>query len=184
MTTLTIDNRDTLATIDTYGMFTGEGSDEMEREHMKDEGRLDWDTVDIDYDHKAIVAALAKISLEFTLEKVREYLECKDVTATIVETGSPRWYNYTTDHYVYTPVLPQGVLADYYAKHMDACNTRLAGYDCNDQKENWKHATWCEIVDKAITDNNSGLESELDEYKYHMWECEGEAYYENATIAE
>ena len=167
-------------------MFTGESAEEMERENMREDGREDWDTVDISYDHKQIVKELAAVSLKYTLEAVREYLELDrgDVTATIVDTGSPRFYNYTTDYYVYTPVLPDGVLANYYAKNIEACNTRFAGYRCNDEKENWQHATWCEIVDKAITENNSGNEYDLDDYKMHMWENESAIYYENATIGQ
>ena len=180
MTNLLIDNRDTLATIDTYQMFTGESAEEYERENMRENGREDYDTADIDYDMPAIVKALARVSLGYTLEKVREYLNCKDVTATIIETGSPKFYNYTTDHYVYTPMLPDGILAEYYADNIDACNTRLAGYDCNSQKENWQHATWCEIVDRAITQNDS-LEGN---YNMAIWEEEMMCYYENMTVSD
>lgn len=185
MTNLLIDNRDTFATVDTYSTFTGESADEMMRDGLREDGREDYDDVHINYDMPEIVKQLANESLGYTLEMVREYLNCKDITATIVETGSPKFYNYTTDWYVYAPILPDGVLAKYYADNMEACNTRLAGYRCNDQKENWQHATWCEIVDRAITKNNSALESDsFDTYKMHMWEMETEIYYNNMEVIE
>lgn len=184
MSQLLIDNRDTLATIDTYQMFTGESTDELQMYNLREDYGEDvtYDDFDWSYDHKAIVAALADVSLEYTLEKVREYLDCKDVTATIVDSHSPNFYNYTTDSYIYAPELPDGVLAKYYADNIDACNTRLVGYDCNSVKENWQHAAWCEIVDRAITNSNTAEEYDLDDYKYHMWEHETEVYYENTTV--
>lgn len=180
MSNLLIDNRDTLATIDTYQMFTGESAVEVQLENLHEDYGEDvtYDDFDWSYDHKAIVTALAEVSLAYTLGMVREYLDCKDVTATVIEAASPRFYNYTTDWYVYTPILPDGLLAKYYADNIEACNTRLAGYSVNSQKENWQHATWCEIVDRAIT-----VEDTLEgNYNMHMWEKETDVYYENTTV--
>ena len=49
--------------IDTYQMLTGESAEEYERESMKEDGREDWETVEIEYDHSAVVKALALASI-------------------------------------------------------------------------------------------------------------------------
>lgn len=63
---ITIDNRDLIYSIDTYGMFTGESVDEMESEHYRDEYGLtddEWRSLSFDYDHAGIVKDLALESI-------------------------------------------------------------------------------------------------------------------------
>lgn len=98
-TTLKIDNRDLSYTIDTYGMFTGDWQYESEVEYYKDEYELTDDEaqqIDFDYDHPGIVKALAESSINILWNELKGDI-VQDIT--LDDSGSPQFYNYTTDHY-------------------------------------------------------------------------------------
>lgn len=176
---ITLDNRDTENVhIDTYQMLTGESSEEYERENMREDGREDWDTVDITYNHDEIVkdfamASINYLSHELTTEKpqIVESIE-------YVSHGLPKFYNYTTDHYVAIYTVNTVELHKYIAANYDAIYSKAKNYDASIvdgevSKENLAHAGLCHYIDATISQ---------DDYNMAMWETETEIYYNNATI--
>ena len=175
---ITIDNRDLAYTIDTYGMFTGESVDEMESEHYRETYGLtdeEWQSIGFDYDHKAIVKGLAEASVA-DLENSLIGNVVKSITLT--DTGSPQFYNYTTD---------------YYTAVWDIDEVQLKKYSGT------RHNKWVEWVlasgweqDKRNEDEEYNLLAMLDfytretydeeSYNYAMWEVESEVYFENMQL--
>lgn len=189
MRTITVDNRDTLAHIDTYHMLTGESWQESEIDYQREQSNndtLDYDSFNWELDHAAIVRKFAEYSLEYVIDQVKEYAGVV-VQATLKDTGSPKYYNYTTDWYIYD-VEPTAELIDALKKHYDAnketVNTRIDSYGPQKVEDGpyWVHAAWCDMVDKAISNDNTGIESSLDDYNTVMWEIESEVYTENVTV--
>ena len=105
--TIIIDNRDLpVGSIDTYQTFTGSSTfeymEEMAREHLKEEGKDpdDYNYDDLDVDMKTVVEDLAIASVNW----LKCYLTGRPegIVCNIngpQSTGSPKEYNYTTDHY-------------------------------------------------------------------------------------
>lgn len=185
MQTLLIDNRDTLAHIDTYGILTGESWQECEIDYMREELKndaLDYDSFNWEYNHAGIVRDFAGVSLNYVIEMMREYTGIKDITATIKSSESPKFYNYTTDSYCFELQVSDELaafMAAHYVAHKDAILARLENYS---DRANWQHATLCDIIDRAITKDASGLESDIDDYNMTLWESEHETYSNNTTI--
>ena len=88
---LTIDNRDTLATIDTYQTFTGDLLEDQELDCLSEQAgkELTCDDIEWDYNHPAIVKGLAEASLEVVREAIKEK-HGLDVPLVLLESGSPK----------------------------------------------------------------------------------------------
>lgn len=174
---ITLNNLDTENIhIDTYQMLTGESAEEYERENMKEDGREDWETVDIEYNHDAIVKALALASINIVSQETAHDKIVQSIT--YVSHGSPRFYNYTTDHYIADYECDTVALHNYIASHYDEVLKKAQSYDdyvCTGEvsKENLAHAGLCHYIDNAI---------KADDYNMAMWEIESECYYENQII--
>jgi hypothetical protein len=174
---ITIDNRDLAHVhIDTYQMFTGESAEEYERENMREDGREDWDTVDIEYNHAQIVEDLAHASIEILQKETAHDGIIQKIT--LVSSHSPRYYNYTTDSYIAEFEVHTPKLNDYIASHYDDVLKKAQSYDDyvvvgEVSKENLAHAGLCHYINNAI---------EAQEYNALMWEIESEVYSNNQII--
>jgi len=183
---LIIDNRDTPFTIDTYGMFNGESFDEMESEFIIDEYGIAPDDIDFEYDHKGIVSDLAAKSVDVITDILGD--NENDVVRSIsapLSTGSPQFYNFTTDWYTAEWDINELALL----KFIQANATEWRQYILDE---------WREIVaNKPVTlemlqaDDNKLMTGALafwaqqfdDEYKDSMFEGEHEIYSENVTYS-
>ena len=177
---ITIDNRDTENThIDTYRMLTGESAEEYERENMREDGRDDWNTVEINYNHVEVVNWLANESIEILTQAIANTKYANIVKSiTFVSAGSPTYYNYTTDHYVMDIEVDVVELHNYIAKSYEAIYEKAKSYDASIMdgevsKESLAHSGICHILDNCIT---------ADDYNTAMWEKEMECYSENQVI--
>lgn len=185
MTNLLIDNRDTLAHIDTYQMLTGESWQESEIDYQREQlnnAALDYDSFNWEYDHTAIVQDFARHSLNYVIDMMREYTGIKDIHAELKASESPKFYNYTSDSYTFELQVSNELaafMAAHYVAHKDAINDRLEKYS---DRANWQHATVCDIIDRAITKDASGLECDIDDYNMTLWELEWEVYSNNTTV--
>jgi hypothetical protein len=174
---ITIDNRDLQNVhIDTYQMLTGENAEEYERESMREDGREDWETVDITYDHPAIVEALAHASIATVLETLKGDGLVQNIV--YCSSSSPRFYNYTTDSYIAEYEVNTPKLHAYIASNYDEVLAKAQGYDAYTltgevSKDNLAHAGLCHYIDGIIN---------ADDYNMAMWEKENECYYENQVI--
>ena len=171
---ITIDNRDLAHVhIDTYQMFTGESAEEYERENMREDGREDWETVDIEYDHAQIVRELALASVEIVRSETARDGIVKNIT--LLNSGSPRYYNYTTDWYTAEYEVNDDRLLEYIENNRDAILEIAYGYDeyIVEGTLNLTHAGLCHYINSAI---------EAQEYNALMWEKESEVYSNNQVI--
>lgn len=165
--------------IDTYQMFTGDSFIEREVEYLceqHDDSTLTYDDFDWEFDHKAIVEAFAKASIEAILQAVA--YEKPEIVKSIefVSSASPKFYNYTTDSYVMTVDVHTPNLNDYIAKHYDAVHERARGYGTSFEDvtpENLAHAGLCHYIDSLVV---------ADDYNYTLWEIEHEVYSENCKV--
>lgn len=178
--TITLDNRDTIATIDTYQMFTGDSTDEMMRENMREDRREDYETVDIDYNMPAIIEALAHESIYYLSHELTTEKPQVVESITYVSHGSPKFYNFTTDYYIADYVVNIVELHNYIAANYDAVLEKCMGYArvysiADITTEDKAHAGLCHYIDSVI---------EKDDYNSEIWEKEAEVYYENMTIKE
>ena len=183
MQNIIIDNRDTENIhIDTYQTLTGDNATESELEYINDERepntpKLTYDDFDWTYDHAQIVKDFAHASIQIITDAIANtpYADIiKDIT--LLDTSSPRYYNYTTDGYtaIYT------INADELAKYIETNRADIIAiaekYDATIidsgiiSPKNMQHAAICHILNNCIT---------ADDYNMAMWEVETEVYYEN-----
>lgn len=96
MSTITVNSQDlgNAGTIDTYGIYKGEGVDEQIIDDYNEEHNTDYsyDDFDWNYDHKQIVKDLAEYRAKALENDVGIIHSVK-----VLETGSPREYNFSTD---------------------------------------------------------------------------------------
>ena len=95
MTTLKVNSQDLgeAGTIDTYAMYSGDDTDDMLINEYNEEHNTDYnyDDFEWDYDNKQIVKDFAELRAKI--------LESDDAinSVKVLETGSPKEYNYSTD---------------------------------------------------------------------------------------
>lgn len=199
---ITIDNRDLSYTIDTYGTFTGESTDESEREYLQSEYGLTDDeryNLDFDYDHNGIVKGLAKKSVSILQDELVGHFDYSDEkddgtrqkiysgivkNITLKDTKSPQFYNYTTDSYT---------------AEWDIKVTPLKKFIESNQGDynNFERDNWYEVYDSHGTDrfdNEKYIVAMLDywtrqvltedSYNDDMWEVEHEIYVEHMTLSD
>lgn len=96
MSTITVNNQDLgdAATIDTYNVYDGQHEDEYYIEWYNEEHHTDYDYDDFewDYNHAQIVKDLAELRAS-ALENDVDIIH----SVKVLETGSPREYNFSTD---------------------------------------------------------------------------------------
>lgn len=100
MSRLLIDNRDLGYTISTYGMFEN-NNDEYIVEGLQDEyPDITWDDIDWEYNHPEYVKNLAHASINILYNEFVVHGDGVVEAIDFVKSGSPQFYNYTTDWYV------------------------------------------------------------------------------------
>lgn len=181
MKTLRINSRDLAYTIDTYGMFTGESVEESESEYYRDEFKLtddEWRDLEFNYNHAGIVKALADASVNILWNELKGAI-VHDIK--VDESGSPQFYNYTTDHYTASWTIDDQQL-EAYIRNTEAEFKSFVS-------ENWDYE-----YSKAVTegDEDTQLVVALDfwsrqildpeDYESQMFEVEFEAYSENMEL--
>lgn len=177
---ITIDNRDLAYTIDTYGMFTGESVDEMESEHYRENYKLtddEWTTIGFNYDHKDIVKDLAEFSIDVVTDGLTDYI-VKSVT--LLETGSPQFYNYTTDWYTAEWDIDEVQLTKYIANRQSKYTEWVmeSEWDLERRKSDEQYNLL------AMLDYYTINTLDLDSYNEAMWEHEPEIYFEHMQLDE
>lgn len=182
-----IDNRDTENIhIDTYQMLTGDSADEMtlynENETLHETNPnapdLTYDDYDWEYNHKQIVEDFAHASIQIITQAIA-YTEYAKIITNIkyLASGSPKFYNFTTDWYTAEYTADTVALHNYIAANYDAILEKAKKYDdyirTNEvSKDNLAHAAIVHILDNVIT---------ADDYNMAMWKKETEIYDENTT---
>lgn len=188
-----IDSRDMVYTIDTYGTFTADSTLESEIEYYKEKYDLTEDQIELDLDHVEFVKALAGESINILSNEFvgrfdygeaqpgkaggkipREKIEHGIVLSIgLIDTGSPQFYNYTTDHYMAEWNIDISKLKAYCDLHNDEFLPWLA-----EQKEK---STWDgeneddkEYQAWAMLDFYTSREYPEEEYLEAMYEREGE----------
>lgn len=179
-----IDNRDLENVhIDTYQMLTGDSAEEMLRDYEQENGREDYETVDIDYDHNGVVKDFAMVSIDYLSQQLTTAKPQVVKNITYISHGSPKFYNYTTDYYVADYDVNIVELHNYIAANYDAVIEKVRSYKNvysytpieDISKYDISHAGVCHYIDSVI---------ERDDYNMALWECENEIYYEHSTVAQ
>jgi hypothetical protein len=160
-----------------YAMLTGDSADEMmreyEREDTQEAGREYDQYRDIDYDMDAIRKGLALASIDYLEQEIVDEHKTLIQAIKFIKTGRPRFYNYTTDHYVAEYTINAIELDKYIEQNREAVESILSGYtnryDVN-LVDNIYHAAVCHLIDNNV---------DRDHYNMAMWEQETEIYYEN-----
>lgn len=191
---LIIDNRDLPFTIDTYGMFTGDSWQEMESEYFPEEYGIKPEDVEFNYDHAGIVKDFAAKSVDTIIDTVIDpnYLDdCGIVQAVgeVIDTGSPKFYNYTTDHYTAEYDIDAEALVKYVQEH----STEFGQFILDEWREivNVPEVITLEYLRGENEDDKftvaalaMHLEEFKEDYNMTMWEHEHEIYSENTTYTE
>lgn len=160
-------------------MLTGDSWAESEIDYicgkLKDDS-LTYDDLEWEYDHNAIVKDFAHASIDIILRETAHDGIIKDIT--YKSHGSPKFYNYTTDHYIAEYDIDTVALHNYIAAHYDDVLKKAQSYDGYTvtgevSKENLAHAGLCHHLDNTIT---------ADDYNMAMWECESEVYGGNTIV--
>jgi hypothetical protein len=177
-----INNKDLAYTIDTYGMFTGENVDVQEAEHYREMFDLtddEFNSIEFDYDHPGVVKDLAISSVGLLND---ELVGSVVKSINLVSTGSPRFYNYTTDWYVAEWNLNTRKLEAYVQAKLGKFNSFL--------REHWTtvyYAHGTEDFNKenyivASLDFYTREEYSPEDYLNSMFEHEHVAWYENTEL--
>lgn len=173
---ISIDNRDLPYSIDSYGMFTGDGVEDMEFEYLREEAYPELKEsyphlqIGFDYDHPAIVKELTGWSIAL-IEQAAHNEKWLLGLPMVKEIRSPQFYNYTTDWYV----------AEWNID-VDELNKVIP--------ENWKELAyqqnWTNLDDEGEETQIVAKISvrllellDVEEYNSVMWEHESECYYEH-----
>lgn len=174
-----IDNRDTIAHIDTYSVFTGESFEEYELEYLREiyeDSTLDYDSFEWTYNHEAIVKELAIQSIGIIENELRHSDIDVIESIELEESFSPRFYNYTTDGYRMTVTHNALRLHEYMAKHYSAILEIAKGYQAYESDitdDDRIYATIVHIINNVL---------EEESYMLEMFEHVHEIYSNNTKI--
>jgi hypothetical protein len=160
-------------------MLTGDGADEMTIENEREtDDTVTYDSFEWEYNHKQIVEDFAHASINI-IEQAIAFTEYSKIvkSITFIESGSPSFYNYTTDWYTMSVNVDMNELEKYIDIHTKEIEKIAESYDNTgivdlENYENMYHAGVCHILNNCIT---------ADDYNMAMWEKETEIYYENTT---
>ena len=184
MTTLRVNSQDLgeAGTIDTYTMYRGDDTDDMLINEYNEEHNTDYnyDDFEWDYDSKQIVKEFAKLRAE-TLESDDAINSVK-----VLETGSPKEYNYSTDWADFEIDYNERVVDDF-------CHER----ESEKFSEYYGESGWQSIIAAKEDDddkdrlykiamlsfylNNKAFPTWEDKH-YPMFEHESEIYWENTKM--
>lgn len=169
MRTLTINSQDlgNAGTIDTYGTFDGSNVEDqlIEDYSERDYKNYGYDDFEWDYNHDQIVKDLAELRAE-TLQNDAEIIQSVEV----VETGSPRYYNFSTDWADFKITYNEKTVEKYVKEHQE-------DYDKWYHESGWYTATeWMDKDDYRREHQiaNSKLDYYLNHEVYKTWD---DAYY-------
>lgn len=183
---ITIDSRDLPYTIDTYAMFNGDGAHESEADYLRETYNLtdeQWQNIGFDYDHKAIVEALATESVNLLEQNLVQHNETDGAVLSITlpkEVRSPQFYNYTTDSYTAEWDIDFAKLRKAVTDHQNKDGETFQQYQLN--------SSWGLLNDDGTEDETLAVAMldfwlpsvyDTEDYNMAMWEHESEAYYEN-----
>ena len=181
-----INSKDLPYTIDTYGMFTGDSTEDSEREYYQGEyGLTDTETQDLefDYNHAGVVEALAHASVNLLEQNLVQHNETDGIVLAIsapLETKSPQFYNYTTDSYTAEWHVDAFKLLKVVKNHKNACGETFKQWLADSGWGDVEPMTEDYIV--ALLDYWLPSIYETEDYEMAMFECEGEAWCENMTL--
>ena len=183
MKTITVNSQDlgNVATIDTYGTYNGELVDDEMIEHYNEEHRTDYNYDDFDwnYDHKAIVKDLAELRAKF-LENNCEAIE----KCVVKSTGSPMYYNYSTDYAMFEITYNEKLVNEFVEKNKEEFKSWYS------ESGWWSSTEWREDDDPRLEENReiARLDYYLNKtinYDDSYWalaEREDEIYWEHTTM--
>lgn len=151
MAKITIHNGDTAFYIDTYQHFTYDNTEELIISDYNDEHDTDYDYDHFtwSYDNAGYIKALAEASIEAISEVVLGDI----VTGIELEsTGSPKYYNYSTDYYKASWSYNLDKLLDWIQERIDSFRDHYA--------ESWRNTlplgiTIRDYLDKCYTDDTA-----------------------------
>ncbi len=167
-----LNNQDTKYTIDTYVYFTGDRFEESELDYM-DGGSLTYDDYEWIYDHKNIVNGLAKESIEYLKDLFCLYDGSGQAiikSIDLISSGSPQYYNYTTDYYIMNVKYDDQLLDEYIKKNSAAFVAYKKDSIIPDEDPLYKITFY---IDQFYKD---------DDYINTIYEKEYEIYSNNVTI--
>lgn len=94
---ITINNRDTIYTIDTYSIFTLDNAYDSEYNYYATELDIDENLIDFDYNVDGYIKMLSNESIELLKDYFKDSKIIKSFK--LLNSKSPQFYNYTTDSY-------------------------------------------------------------------------------------
>lgn len=184
MTTLKVNSQDLgeAGTVDTYAMYSGDDTDDMLINEYNEEHNTDYnyDDFEWDYDSKQIVKEFAELRAKI--------LESDDAinSVKVLETGSPKEYNYSTDWADFEIDYNERVVDDFcheresekfsqYYGESGWQSTVAAKEDDDDKDRLYK------IAMLSFYLNNKAFPTWEDKH-YPMFERESEIYWENTKM--
>ena len=184
MATIIVNSQDLgdAGTIDTYGIYKGEGVDEQIIDDYNEEHHTDYNYDDFDwnYDHAQIVKALANLRAEALQNDVDTIRYVK-----VLGTGSPREYNFSTDWATFEIDYDEDAVEKYVKGTKEK-------YDDWYRDSGWYSATeWRDDDDPRRAENiriakldyylNTKALPTFDDWYWAVAEYESEIYFENTT---
>jgi hypothetical protein len=160
---ITIDNRDLKnITVDTYKTFTGESYTD--------------ESPETEFDIDAVIESFSQKSIEIINKETSTGGIIEGIF--FIKSGSPKYYNYTTDWYTADYQVNAENLKKYIESNYSEVEKLAAGYDDSIVKgsvssESLYHAGLCHYINGAVDANI---------YMDTMYEFECEAYTENQTV--
>lgn len=114
---IVIDSRDLGYTIDTYNMFEN-NADEPALEYLQEEyPGITWDDIDWEFNHPEYVKGIAADSINILHNEFVTHGDGTIRSIDLVNTGSPKFHNYTTDYYTATWDIDESKLKTWIDKH-------------------------------------------------------------------
>ena len=167
-----LNNQDTKYTIDTYAYFTGDNFSEIFLSDDSESDYDDYDDYEWEYDHKNIVKDLAIESINHLKEVLIQDLKDQAIIKSIdlISSGSPQYYNYTTDYYIMNVKYDDQLLDEYIKKNSVAFAAYKKDSIIPDDDELYKITFY---MDQFYDD---------DDYIQHMYENKYEIYSNNTKI--
>lgn len=186
MKTIKIDSRDLNFTIDTYGMFNGESSEEGEHEYYTEEYKLteaEQEKIEFDYDHNGVVKELAIASVQLLHENFVQHGDGIVKEIELIKESSPQFYNYTTDAYTANWTIDEDKLKQY-------CVDNAPKY-AEFVTEHWDYG-FKKAIDESDEDTQlvialdfyTQAEYDREDYEMSMFEYESNAWIENMKPSE
>lgn len=172
--------------IDTYQMLNGDSWGDSELEWLDSEGQpSDYDDYDWTYDHAGICRDFAAASVAALLDQLDRSIL---VDAKVLDVGSPREYNFTSDWYEADWTVDMDALDAWLDAHEWSLDAYVAehhgSYDgfyshIPGRLSDPKQRDWTVFFLKL--DAYVRAELDTDEYNSALWEAETMVYAENTT---